>query len=109
MAQPVLALRRRQEAVVLGSERPDELRPALWQVLPDPGRALVGRLGRVLALGVPAGLLDGAAGLRPDLYLEPRHPRRLGRPAAGQGMAVGRTRRVLVAGNVPDHEADGRR
>ena len=64
LAQPVLALRRRQERVVLGPERPDELRPALRQVLPDRRCPAVGRLGRVPALGVPAGLLDGAARLR---------------------------------------------
>ena len=57
-----------------------QLRPALRQVLPDPRRPALARLGRVPALGIPARLLDGAAGLRRLVHLQRRHARRR-RPA----------------------------
>ena len=51
--------------------------------------------GEFLLVGVSAGLLDGVAGLRRHLHLQPRHARDAGRPAAGQGFLERRPRRVL--------------
>ena len=65
-----------------------QLRPALRQVLPDPRPAAVDRLGRMVPLGVPARLLAGAARLRRDLHLQPRHARRPGGAAAEQRVSV---------------------
>src|SRR5689334_24194133 len=50
-------------------------RSPLRQVLPDPRPAALDGVGRVVPLGVPARVLDGAAGLRRHLHLQHRHAR----------------------------------
>ncbi len=74
----VVALRRRHAAAQLvhRAGRARELRPAVRQVPADLRCAAVARLGRVSAVGISAGLLDGAARLRRVVHLEPRHARR---------------------------------
>ena len=88
------------------------VRPALRGLLQRPARphpADHQRVGRVPAVGVPARLLAGAGGVRRDLRLEPRHARRPEGAAAGQGVPVGRARRVLDAADVRQPEPGPRR
>ena len=65
--------------------------------------------GEFLLWEFPLALLDGEGGLRRLLHQQRGHPRRRQGAAAGQGLAVGGARRVLVAGNVPERPGGDRR
>src|SRR5437870_8369124 len=56
----------------------------------DLRQPAVARLRGVPALGVSAGVLDGATRLRRDLLFQQRRPRGREVPDAGQGVPVGR-------------------
>ncbi len=111
LAGVALALRLEGRAVADHARFARRLRSALRLLLqPAAGglRAALGRLRRVPAVGVPARLLARGQRLRRHLRVEPRHARRPRRPAAGEGLPLGRARRVLDPADVRQRGAGAR-